>query len=114
RQLAAVHPRFRTPHVAIALQTIVTIGLATTGTFERLAIAANGSILIVYGLCALAVIALRRKDVRSDAAPYVAPFGGVVPALAFVAIVWLLLSLSRPEWLSLAVITAISLAVYGA
>ncbi len=113
--LAAVHPRFRTPHAAIVAQTGVNILLATTGTFEQLAVAANGSILIVYGFCALAVFVLRSKDVRSGGAqPYVAPLGGVVPALAFAAIVWLLLGLTRPEWLALGMITAGALAVFAA
>jgi amino acid transporter len=113
-RLAAVHPRFRTPHVAIVAQTAINILLATTGTFERLAIAANGSILIVYGLCALAVFILRRRNVHTTETPYVAPLGGVVPALAFGAILWLLLSLTRSEWLALAIITAGALVVFAA
>jgi amino acid transporter len=95
-------------------QTAINIVLATTGTFEQLAIAANGSILIVYGLCALAVLVLRRKDVHSTEVPYVAPLGGVVPVLAFAAILWLLLSLTRPEWSALAIITAAALIVFAA
>lgn len=113
-KLAEVHPRFSTPHVAIVAQTVINIVLATTGTFERLAIAANGSVLIVYGLCALAVFILRRRNVHATETPYVAPFGGVVPALAFMAILWLLLSLTRPEWLALGIITVGALVVFAA
>jgi basic amino acid/polyamine antiporter, APA family len=112
-KLAAVHPRFRTPHVAIVAQTSINIMLATTGTFEQLAIAANGSILIVYAFCALAVVILRRKNIRSAEAPYIAPLGGVVPGLAFMAILWLLVSLTRPEWLALGMITAAALVVFA-
>ncbi|HEY4132335.1 MAG TPA: amino acid permease, partial [Gemmatimonadaceae bacterium] len=36
-QLAAVHPRFKTPHIAIAVQAVVVIALATSGSFEWLA-----------------------------------------------------------------------------
>lgn len=111
-QLASVHHRFRTPHVAIAAQTVVNIVLATTGTFERLAIAANGSILLVYGVCALAVIQLRRTNVRSSGRPFVAPLGGVVPVLALLAIVWLLWSLTAPEWIALALVAAVGLAIF--
>jgi basic amino acid/polyamine antiporter, APA family len=113
-RLAAVHPAFRTPHVAIVTQTAINILLATTGTFERLAIAANGSILIVYGLCALAVFILRHRNVHSAETPYVAPLGGLVPALAFAAILWLLVSLTRAEWLALGMITAGALIVFAA
>lgn len=110
--LSAVHPRFRTPHVAIAVQTVINIALATTGTFEQLAIVANGAILIVYALCALAVFALRRKGIGSTGSPYVAPLGGVVPALAFVAVVWLLTSLTGHEWIALAITTGTAIVIF--
>jgi amino acid transporter len=111
--LASVHGRFRTPHVAIAVQLIISVAIAVTGTFERLAIVANGSILVVYAACALAVFQLRRRDVRSGGTPFVAPLGGVVPALALIAIVWLMTGLTAPEWVALGVATALALVVYA-
>ena len=107
--MASVHPKFRTPHIAIAVQTLINIALATTGTFEQLAIAANGSILLVYGACAVAVIQLRRKGVRSGGEPFVVPLGGLVPALAFIAIAWLLTSLTRREWAALGAVALVAL-----
>ena len=62
--LAMVHARFKTPFVSIAVQTLVVIALSVTGSFEKLAIIANGSILLVYAACCLAVIQLRRKESR--------------------------------------------------
>src|SRR6187402_1865703 len=41
RALADVHPTHRTPQAAIVVQTLLTIALAISGTFERLAILAN-------------------------------------------------------------------------
>jgi len=114
RQLAAVHARYRTPHVAIAVQALLNVVLATTGTFEQLAIAANGSVLLVYAICALAVLALRKKNVRTEAPPFVAPLGGAVPVLAFASIAWLLLSLTRSEWLALAGVAAVAFVVFAA
>lgn len=111
--LASVHGRFRTPHVAIAVQLVISVAIAVTGTFERLAIVANGSILVVYAACALAVFQLRRRDVRSGGTPFVAPLGGVVPALALIAIVWLMTGLTAPEWVALGVATALALVVYA-
>lgn len=110
---AAVHPRYRTPHVAIGVQVILTIALATTGTFERLAIIANGSILIVYGACAMAVFQLRRLNVRLDTPPFVAPLGPVVPALALLAILWLMTSLTRPEWAAMGIAIALAIVVFA-
>ena len=112
RRLSAVHSRFHTPHVAIATQVAICIVLATTGTFEELAIAANGSILIVYGACALAALQLRRRNVRSTGEPFVAPLGGLVPLLAVVAILWLLASLRGREWSALGVLAISALAIF--
>jgi basic amino acid/polyamine antiporter, APA family len=114
KSLASVNPRFRTPHVAIVIQTLINIGLATTGTFEQLAIAANGSILLVYGTCALAVLLLRRKNIETTQKPFVAPFGGSIPVLSFLAIVWLLSSLTGREWIALATIAAAAVAIFMA
>ena len=110
--LSSVHPRFRTPHVAIATQAAINVVLATTGTFEELAIAANGSVLLVYGACALAALLLRRRGVRSSGEPFNAPLGGLVPVLAMVAIVWLLASLTGREWVALSVIACAALAIF--
>jgi basic amino acid/polyamine antiporter, APA family len=114
KRLASVHPRFRTPHVAIIIQTLINAALATTGTFEQLAIAANGSILLVYGACALAVLVLRRKNVEMAQKPFVAPFGGIIPVLSFLVIAWLLLSLTGREWIALAVIAAAAVVIFAA
>jgi basic amino acid/polyamine antiporter, APA family len=109
----AVHQRYRTPHVAILVQVVLTIALATTGTFERLAIIANGSILIVYGACAVAVFQLRRRDVRLETPPFVAPLGPVVPALALAAILWLMTSLTRAEWAAMGITIALAIVVFA-
>jgi APA family basic amino acid/polyamine antiporter len=111
-RLTAVHARFHTPHVAIATQAAICIALATTGTFEELAIAANGSILIVYGACALAALQLRRRNIRSSGEPFVAPLGGLVPILAVGAIVWLLASLSGREWSALGVLALSAFVIF--
>lgn len=112
-KFAAVHERYRTPHVAIVVQAVISIVLATTGTFERLAIIANGSILIVYGACALAVFQLRRRNVRLDTPPFVAPLGPVIPALAFAAILWLMTSLVLAEWIAVGVAAAAALVLFA-
>jgi amino acid transporter len=112
--LAAVHSRFKTPYVAIATQTLVVIALAVTGSFERLAIIANGSILLVYGACCLAVIQLRRRGVQEGGAPFRVPFASVVPVLAIAVIVWLMTSLTADEWKALLVVLGVAVVVYAA
>jgi amino acid transporter len=116
--LARVHDRFSTPHVAIVAQAAIVIVLATTGTFEELAIIANVATLVVYAACCVAVLALRRVEsatgARTDDAGFRAPLGGAIPVLALASIVWLLTSLTRMEWLSLAAIAAVASVIYAA
>lgn len=112
--IAAVHARFHTPHVAIVLQGLIVIGLATTGSFEKLAVIANGSVLIVYAACCLAVIQLRRLDVAESGTPFRVPFASAIPIVAFVIILWILTSLSSGELKSLLVILAVAVVVFVA
>jgi APA family basic amino acid/polyamine antiporter len=95
RALAAVDPLRRTPRAAIVVQTIVTIGLAISGTFERLAILANVSALALYFGCALAAWRFRQTDGAGRAG-----IGAIVPWLACAVILWLLTGLNRYEWLA--------------
>lgn len=102
RAVASVHPRFRTPHVAIALQSALVCAIAITGTFERLAILANLAVLILYGGCCLAALRLRRLDVRADGAAFRMAGMAVVPYLACLAILWMLTGVRRDEWAAIA------------
>jgi APA family basic amino acid/polyamine antiporter len=113
-RLGSVHSRFRTPHVAIGVQTAITVIVATTGTFEQLGVVSAGALLLVYGACALAVFELRRRNVRTESEPFQAPLGGLVPALALVAIVWLLTSLDATQWLAIAGTVVAALAIFAA
>jgi basic amino acid/polyamine antiporter, APA family len=88
RVLASVHPRFQTPHVAILLYGVVVTAIALSGTFERLAIFANLAALLLYFLCAIAALVLRRRNVRTDGEPFSAPGGALVPIAACLAIAW--------------------------
>jgi APA family basic amino acid/polyamine antiporter len=100
RAFAAVHPRFRTPHVAIIGQAIVCGTLAITSSFGRLAVLATVSTLILYLLCCIAAWVLRRRDVRVEgAAPFTVPGGPIVPVLAVTVIAWLLSSATVREFL---------------
>lgn len=113
-QLASVHAKFRTPHIAIVIQTLIVIGLAVTGSFEKLAIIANGSVLLVYAACCVAVVELRRQKVQESGTPFRIPFAAAVPVLAFGVIVWLLTSLAADEWKALLVVGAVAIVVYAA
>lgn len=114
RGVAAVHPRFRTPHRAIAIQALLVTALAASGSFERLALIANGSVLLVYAACCIATFDLRRRDVRAGGVPFKVPAAGVVPWLALAVIVALLAKLQLSEWAAVLATAVLAAVVYVA
>ena len=112
--LAAVHPAFHTPHVAIVVQAALVAALAISGTFERLALLGNATVLLSYVACCAAAWQLRRKDVRMTETRYDVPGGGIAPPIALVLIGWLLSGMTAAEWAASAVVIAIGALVYAA
>ena len=110
--LARVHPVHRSPVAAIVLQCAIVLALAITSTFERLAILANLSILVLYGTCCLATWQLRRRDVRAGGIPFTVPAPRVVIVLACLVIGWMLTSVTRAEWAALGVGLAAGSAIF--
>lgn len=110
--LARVHPRWHTPYVAIVAQTAIVLLLALFARFEQLAVAANVTVLIVYGACCLAAAELRRRDVRSGGIPFRVPAGAVIPWLALAVITWILWGLRADEWRAAALVVAAAVVVY--
>jgi amino acid transporter len=106
--IAAVHTRYRTPHVSIAVQSALVCTLAITSAFESLAIIANVAALLVYFACSLAAWQLRRRDVRAGGIPFRVPGGGIVPLLSCAMIIGLLSSITMPEWRVLALVLAVA------
>jgi basic amino acid/polyamine antiporter, APA family len=102
--LAAVHPRWRTPYIAIAVQTALVILLGLFGIFEKLAVAANATMLIVYAACCMAAVQLRRRGVQGGGVPFRVPGTRVAPWLALGVIGWLLWELTPAEWVAAGVI----------
>ena len=121
RALAAVHPVHRSPQAAIVAQSVLTLALAISGTFEKLAILANVSALALYFGCALASWRLRRMGVTGEGTAFRVPLPStalgagapVVPWLACAVIVWLLTGLTRDEWLGFGACVLIASLVYA-
>ena len=81
RALAWLHPRFRTPVVAILLQTAIALPLALTGSFVELAALSVVARLATYLGTAAAVPVLRRKLTAAPGA-FRMPGGPLIPAAA--------------------------------
>ena len=117
RALAAVHPTLHTPQAAIVVQSLATLALAVTGTFERLAILANVSALALYLGCAIASWRLRAApastgDRGASTGPRL-PLAGLAPYLAVPVILWLLTGLTRDEWIGFGACIAAGSLVYA-
>jgi APA family basic amino acid/polyamine antiporter len=87
---AHVHPRFRSPDVAIVAYSLVAFALSVSSTFAALAVLANVAVLLMYALCAAASWELVRRDVRADGSPFTFPGFKIVPAIAIIVILWIL------------------------
>lgn len=115
RTFAAVHPRYHAPSAAIVTQSLIMLALALSGTFERLALLANVSALVLYLGCALASWKLRSTGVTIDGqAPFRVPFGAVIPWVTCLVIAWLLTGLARQEWMAFGACVAVGSLLYVA
>lgn len=89
-KMAAVHPRYRTPHVAIAVHAMIALGLAVSSTFQYLAVLSNIAALLLYLFCCAAALQLIRRNIRTDGTPFSIPGEQVVPVLAVLVVLWIL------------------------
>jgi APA family basic amino acid/polyamine antiporter len=116
KQVAAVHPRFGTPHVAVVLLVVLTALNASVRTFEELA---EAFVLLLYPFLALTVAAVfvlrhRRPDLPR---PYRTAGYPLVPAVFLVGTVAMMINalLERPDATLLgAAIVAAGVPVYFA
>ncbi len=83
-RLGAIHPIFSTPHIAIAMTTILSIAALWSHSFEQLADTYILGAWPFYILCTVGLFRLRRR--RPDIArPFRVPGYPVVPALFLIA-----------------------------
>jgi basic amino acid/polyamine antiporter, APA family len=90
RGVAWVHPRTHVPVVAIALQGVWAILIALTGTYAQVVNYVVAMDSVFFGLTALCLLLLRRRDTASSPAPvdYRVP-GHPWTTLLFIAAEWL-------------------------
>jgi amino acid transporter len=110
--LVRVHPRYRTPALAIVLYAAVVALLAISSSFERLVVMANVSALLLYLMCVAASYQLQRRDVRMAGTPFNLPGGMVIQLLAAAGIVWLLAQATPEEWTIEAYVLAAAIIYY--
>jgi amino acid transporter len=111
RSLATLHPRFRTPWIAIIAFAALTFLASVSGAFRQLAVLSSMALLLVYlGVC-LAALKLRYARPR-PAGAFRMP-GGPVPALlASATVVWLLAHSTLREATAMAAFVALAILYY--
>jgi amino acid transporter len=112
--LARVHPVHHTPHAAIVTFGLLVLAVSASGTFTQLMVVASLAVLAVYMMVAIAVLALRRKDVRSEREPLRLPGGPLVPLLTCVLIGWVAVqTATNRELTAFGIVWLLSLAMHA-
>jgi len=96
---AAVHPRFRTPHLSILLYAALSWALAVWGSFEWNAVLSAVARLVIYLTTCAALLVLRR---RGPAEAFRAPAGTLCALAGIGFCLWLLARMGRGEFFILA------------
>ena len=104
---ATIHPRFRTPNVAIVLWGSLIWGLAVYGSFRWNVALSSAARLFYYGLTCAALVALRRK--QPEAARFRLPAGTLIAALGIGFSLVLVSGIGETELLILGATTVIAL-----
>jgi APA family basic amino acid/polyamine antiporter len=110
--LGKVHPKYKTPHVAIIFFAIVVAVFTLSGTFKYLAVVATGSLLLIDLGVSLAVLRLRQRDGLPRDGGFTLPFGPVIPFLSCAIVGWLLWQVPLDEAVTIAALVGSCAAVY--
>jgi len=114
RSFGTIHPRYRTPAIAIIVTTLVSLGLALSGSFAMLAVATAVARLVTYiGACA-ATLRLRHQRFRDTVKPatFVIPMGKLVPLLALGVSLLVLTGATRRQLLGSAAALSVGAALF--
>jgi len=103
---AAVHRKFRTPHISIIIFALLLWALAMAGTFRWNVFLSAVARLLAYGLVCAALPVLRRKKPEAEAYRLPAAPAFAVLGVAFSAV--LLLRMGRGELLAITATVAIA------
>lgn len=104
--LAAVHARFRSPHLAILLWTVLVLGLALAGGFLWNAILAGVARLVTYGATCAALLRLRRRDPSADV--WRAPAGNLLAVLGIAFCCFLALRMTGTHLAIMSAVAAVA------
>ncbi|WP_415867200.1 APC family permease [Thalassobellus suaedae] len=111
KALSKIHKSFATPYVSIITYASISFILSVTGSFEKLAVIASSSMLILYFGVALSVIKLR-KSLKTQPGEFKIPGGLLVPVISIAIILYFLSNLSIQEMTATLVFIGILSLIY--
>jgi amino acid transporter len=111
KSLAAIHPVFNTPHVAVVIYSLLGFAFASIGEFKQLAMLSSASYLIIYLGVILSVIKFRmsgsnEKGFFRNVKVY------LIPVVSSLSIIWVLSNLPLNELIGMVVFIAILVVIY--
>jgi basic amino acid/polyamine antiporter, APA family len=96
RVLGRVHPKYRTPYVAVVLSGVLVLALTLSSSFVYLLTVSTISRLLVFAVTCASLPKLRQMA-AVPSARFVLPGGPLIPCAAVTMIAWLLVSSSWIE-----------------
>ena len=111
RVLARVHPRLRTPDLAIAVQCVVALALALSGSFVQLALLSMVTRLLAYISTSASVLVLRRRHGNPPGVLRL-PGGPLIPLAALALSMVLLLSARPAHLVAVAIAVLVGSVIY--
>jgi APA family basic amino acid/polyamine antiporter len=108
---AAVHPRFRTPHVTTVITGVLVAGCAAVSNINEMADLCNIGTLFAFVLVAVGILVLRRVDPNRPR-PFRTPLFPWVPLAAIVSCLWLMIQLPALTWRRFVIWLVIGLVIY--
>jgi amino acid transporter len=107
KYLSKLSHKTHAPERAIWIQVAIVYVLAVTSKFEKLAVIANVSAILMYGMCAVAALILLKKQRKLDLVSF------TIPVLAMAVMSYLLTSVTKMEWFSVILLIGLSTVLYG-
>jgi amino acid transporter len=112
RVLGRVHPRYRTPYVAVVLSGVLVLALTLSSSFVYLLTVSTISRLLVFAVTCASLPKLRQMA-AVPAARFVLPGGLLSPCAAVTMIAWLLVSSSWIESRDVTILILLGSLVYA-
>ena len=111
KSVAAVHPRFRTPHVTTILTGVVVGGFAAVMSIDEMVDLTNIGTLFAFTLVCIGVVVLRHTD-PDRRRPFRVPFVYVVAPVGALLCIFVMRGLPHLAWVRFGWWLLIGLALY--